>query len=263
MTDFGKIAVHSDCDALDTPEIKFDAGFDFKSVFLKDMDDSTVPNVVDLSDQQQTDYLVSPSESEKNFFDNESMDKFTDLDALIAQVSAHNDKTVVTEPLVPSTIEFSDLAEPEVSTYILHLPESEPEPEVSIVKKSSRKRKISETVTQNYDHEYAYYPKEVKVEPELDASCSSVFSEGSVFRDEAERSIISHSNTKYSDRRTKNNIASRKSRQNRKNKYVLMEQEALDLEAENVRLKDKVREMEEAARIMKKALVDHLASKKN
>jgi len=67
---------------------------------------------------------------------------------------------------------------------------------------------------------------------------------------------------KYLERRRKNNIASRRSRQTRKQKFTDMEQQAMDLEDSNVALQQKVVELEKLTKMMKDILVKKLAGGK-
>jgi len=61
-------------------------------------------------------------------------------------------------------------------------------------------------------------------------------------------------------RRIKNNVASRRSRETRKQKFQLMEEEAQDLERRNKELSQKVIELESLAKQMKAVLVKRLAN---
>lgn len=61
-------------------------------------------------------------------------------------------------------------------------------------------------------------------------------------------------------RRIKNNIASRRSRETRKSKFQLMEEEAQELEKRNKELSQKVIELEALAKQMKAVLVKRLAN---
>lgn len=61
-------------------------------------------------------------------------------------------------------------------------------------------------------------------------------------------------------RRIKNNIASRRSRETRKQKFSAMEEEALELERKNKELTQKVMELETLAKQMKAVLVKRLAT---
>ena len=66
---------------------------------------------------------------------------------------------------------------------------------------------------------------------------------------------------KYIERRTKNNIASKRSRKTRKEKFVSMEERADNLVIENKELAQKIVKMEALAKAMKEALVKKMASK--
>lgn len=66
---------------------------------------------------------------------------------------------------------------------------------------------------------------------------------------------------KYRERRNKNNVASRRSREIRKMKFVEMEEEANRLVIANDELKAKIAEMEKVAKDMKTLLVQKLAVK--
>jgi len=63
---------------------------------------------------------------------------------------------------------------------------------------------------------------------------------------------------KYLERRRKNNIASRRSRETRKRKMETMEQRADDLEKENKTLRARVEELERTTRLMKELLLQRL-----
>ena len=62
-------------------------------------------------------------------------------------------------------------------------------------------------------------------------------------------------NDKHIMRRLKNNVASRRSRQTRKQKYVDMEKKAVELEAANIELRDRVTMLEKLAKEMKDELI--------
>lgn len=67
--------------------------------------------------------------------------------------------------------------------------------------------------------------------------------------------------TKYRERRDKNNEASRRSRQIRKQKYIEMESEADVLEAKNDKLREKIVELENLAKLMKAELIKQMTKK--
>jgi len=62
----------------------------------------------------------------------------------------------------------------------------------------------------------------------------------------------------YVERRRKNNVASKRSRETRKRQLTNMEEEAVRLEQENIRLKQRVMELERMTQTMKSALMDAL-----
>ena len=64
---------------------------------------------------------------------------------------------------------------------------------------------------------------------------------------------------KYYQRRHKNNIASKRSRETRKQKFASMEKQAEDLAMKNEALKVKVAELEELTKLMKESLIQKLA----
>ena len=68
--------------------------------------------------------------------------------------------------------------------------------------------------------------------------------------------------SKYVERRRKNNIASRRSRETRKQKFVQMEQQAVELELANVKLEQQVTELENLTKLMKNILVQKLSKGK-
>lgn len=66
---------------------------------------------------------------------------------------------------------------------------------------------------------------------------------------------------KYRERRDKNNVASRRSREIRKEKFVHMEKEAEELEIRNEHLRKKIEELEKLAAVMKADLIKKMTSK--
>lgn len=64
---------------------------------------------------------------------------------------------------------------------------------------------------------------------------------------------------KYLERRRKNNIASRRSRETRKQKFASMDKQAEELEARNAELRVKVAELEKLTKLMKDTLIQQLA----
>lgn len=66
--------------------------------------------------------------------------------------------------------------------------------------------------------------------------------------------------SKYLERRKKNNIASKRSRETRKNKFVEMDEQSLQLERANEELKEKIKALESLTKRMKEALVAKLST---
>jgi len=66
---------------------------------------------------------------------------------------------------------------------------------------------------------------------------------------------------KYIQRRIKNNIASKRSRESRKQKFVSLDQQAVELERNNAKLRLKITELEELAKEMKEALIQRMVAK--
>lgn len=69
------------------------------------------------------------------------------------------------------------------------------------------------------------------------------------------------SEIKQAKRRIKNNIASKRSRETRKNKFKDMEQEADELEKKNAELRKKIETLEVVTKQMKQLLIEKMASK--
>jgi len=129
---------------------------------------------------------------------------------------------------------------------------------------SPRKRKHAETLVEMidttvkvsdwdwdvpvYDHDYV--SKKIKMDPEPTPSTSKVQSERR-----------SKTKDKYRERRDKNNVASKRSREIRKNKYVEMEKEASILEVKNEALRKKIVELEKLATVMKADLIKKMTQK--
>lgn len=126
-------------------------------------------------------------------------------------------------------------------------------PEVKLEIPPARiKRKRSSSVIS--DHDY------VLKKPRVEESTSDT--EGLLLQDMSAAQPSTSSADKYKERRRKNNIASRRSREIRKQKFVDMEIEADNLESENRKLEAKIVEMERLAKEMKAILVKSLVNKK-
>jgi len=66
---------------------------------------------------------------------------------------------------------------------------------------------------------------------------------------------------KYRERRRKNNIASKRSRETRKDKFNSMEQKAIELEKHNAELQQKVKELESLTKRMRETLIQKMTMK--
>lgn len=62
----------------------------------------------------------------------------------------------------------------------------------------------------------------------------------------------------YLERRRKNNVASKRSRETRKRRLMSMEEEVCQLEQRNARLRQRVAELEKLTQFMKSAVIDAL-----
>ncbi|XP_064612220.1 uncharacterized protein LOC135476201 [Liolophura sinensis] len=159
------------------------------------------------------------------FLDENSLDQFMDLSQLLSQ-----------EPLGSGA-----------------LPAQVDDPQVKMeIPLAGVKRKRSPSVIS--DHDY------VLKKPRVAEWTSGT--EGSVLQDKDAAQPSTSSVDRYKERRRKNNIASRRSREIRKQKFADMETEADNLESENRRLEVKIVEMERLAKEMKAILVKSLVNKK-
>ncbi|XP_021357098.1 cell death specification protein 2-like [Mizuhopecten yessoensis] len=154
-------------------------------------------------------------------------------------------------------LEDSNLGKPEVS--LKPEPEviDEPEPEVidEPVKTKSQKRKHGDVLSDemgsfsaSIDHDYV----------SKKSRTSSATEDDDVFEEPKAKVAPVQ---KYRERRVKNNIASRRSREIRKQKYANMEGEAERLIVDNAKLRERIEEMEQMAKEMKATLISKLAGK--
>lgn len=90
---------------------------------------------------------------------------------------------------------------------------------------------------------------------------SEVSSVSSVISEEDKTLKVKTMEEKYRIRRDKNNVASKRSRETRKQKYVVMEERATELETINAGLRIKIEKLEALTKQMKEALVERLAKK--
>lgn len=102
------------------------------------------------------------------------------------------------------------------------------------------------------DHNYSFVnPKRQKFDDSMTSeSCSGTEAE------QPPRTVVR--TTKYLERRKKNNIASKRSRETRKNRFVEMEVQANELETENDKLRDRITKLEKLTQQMKEVLVKRL-----
>lgn len=159
----------------------------------------------------------------------QSLEDFIDLKALL--------EGEVSDVQLHSTVDASELADVVLA-------------EDAKVTSSTKKR----TLSADYDHDYVI--KRARVAP------SVVEEEDGDFTD-ASSDVMPRvrAQTKHAERRRKNNIASRRSRETRKQKFVAMEQQAHELETSNAALRKKVKELEAMTKLMKATLVQRLAGR--
>lgn len=102
------------------------------------------------------------------------------------------------------------------------------------------------------DHNYSFVnQKRQKFDESMTSeSCSGTDAE------QLPRTVVR--TTKYLERRKKNNIASKRSRETRKNRFVEMEVQANELERENDELRDRITKLEKLTQQMKEVLVKRL-----
>jgi len=112
----------------------------------------------------------------------------------------------------------------------------------------------AEQTPANSDHD-CYVSKKSRIVSVADSTCTDT---------ESEAAIPSSSGTtvdKHRNRRIKNNIASKRSRETRKQKFADMEKTASELEKANAELRQKVDLLEQLTKQMKETLVKKLAGK--
>ncbi|XP_076092891.1 uncharacterized protein LOC143064156 [Mytilus galloprovincialis] len=139
----------------------------------------------------------------------------------------------------------------------------EPVPEDSVICEEvvspvSVKRDIDDIDWHQYsDHDYVTKKPCLSPSPDTEVETSIIASTST-------SKIINMKVTtdkKYRERRNKNNVASRRSRETRKMKFVNMEDEANRLVVKNAELRERIAEMEILAKEMKTLLVQKLAAK--
>lgn len=136
--------------------------------------------------------------------------------------------------------------------------------ECDIFQKTPVKRKRAGSRTRNSTSDHDYVTKKPRREPEPKTNDfeSEDDAESVMMDDDADREVTRKSSKdKYRERRRKNNIASRRSREIRKTKLTGLEQEGVDLEIKNNELRIKIVELEALAKEMKASLIQKLISK--
>lgn len=105
------------------------------------------------------------------------------------------------------------------------------------------------SVANNFlDHNYAsVVPKSPAVHPDIENACAA-----SCEQDVGETKVSK--TMKYVERRKKNNLASRRSRETRKRKYAEMQEEVFQLERKNDELRNQIAKMEWMSCTMKRSL---------
>lgn len=117
------------------------------------------------------------------------------------------------------------------------------------VSESSPMPTAPRSVANNFlDHNYAVIvPKSPAVHPIIETTCAASC-EQDVGATEVSKTM------KYVERRKKNNLASRRSRETRKRKYAEMQEEVFQLEWKNDELRNQIAKMEWLSSTMKRSL---------
>lgn len=102
-------------------------------------------------------------------------------------------------------------------------------------------------------------------EPSIGDLCTNADDPAETEEPPAKRVCNSQSSTRtrqtYRERRDKNNVASRRSRSRRRNKFTDMEDRAEDLESENEHLRKKIEELTQIAEESRECLIKVLQNK--
>lgn len=173
---------------------------------------------------------------------------------------------------IPDMIDISCLSDGNFEQDLIRLLRKRPLTETCTKSSVNQPSESSSTAAQtpgtqyaavNTDHDmYTCNAKQSRLTSTCSSRLSSTSSELTQCDDDsADLSAINKSSHKYAERRRKNNIASRRSRQTRKQKFASMEQRAEDLERTNAQLEEKVVELENLTKMMKQVLVEKLSTK--
>lgn len=187
-------------------------------------------------------------EGEKGLFD---MEVFTDLSALLGGVPGDLDSG----QMVSLDVNLLD-------EIINAVPAAESEPQKRTAEVAFGDASCA---TSNPDHDdyTAKRPRVATADSTAETEGEPAPSTSSFARPSSPTCATSETSSKYVQRRIKNNIASRRSRQTRKQKFLDMESQAEQLEEANEKLQQQVAELEKITKIMKDALVQRLAKGKS
>jgi len=192
----------------------------------------------DLEESLRSDMMLMPLDS-IHVNNVEFGEVFTDIDDLlnmnvVESATYQQVKSEDTCDVLPVMVSNDDVTVPEsVEFYTISLPEEQPS-------------------TSNYgepDHNYSTVKKRKRKISEISECSESLIYSGD-----------DKKFTKYLERRRKNNIASKRSRETRKTKFLSMDDEADELERSNAELRQKIEQLESLTKRMKEALVAKLSS---
>lgn len=195
-----------------------------------------------------------------------SMDSFTDLSSMLYEPSfMQQPEEREKETDLPSFLNLDE--EMKSQQYSLGFPHTEVEDQSSDLAKLSAKVGLKRSRTPSLDHDYSNkrarlspMPSPVSVESAEEPFLVPEFSPASSPSPSVSSSTVSEDN-RQKQRREKNNLASKRSREIRKKKFQNMEVEAERLSKENVELERRVAQLEKLAKEMKDALVTKLKIK--
>jgi len=216
---------------------------DFTPSPMKDVTDFLFPGTVDCEEVHKVDILqdlmLLPHTQSDVMADNiDFCEVFTDIENLITL-----DSTYLTQLPIPDDISTID-----TTSLLITAQNTAPPPEVE-----------HEIITTTPDHSYSTSRRP--------AATKRRFSELTNLDDEADEGtalvavpVEVVKRTKYLERRMKNNIASKRSRETRKTKFLEMDDEATKLEQSNEDLRKRIELLESLTKRMKEALVAKLSA---
>ncbi|XP_013405675.1 uncharacterized protein LOC106170376 [Lingula anatina] len=197
------------------------------------------------------------------FNETEFLDDFADLSKYIEQntmpVEQSNTETSTSEAheLVPTIDNVTIVTEPSQSSESFGTVDL-----ADISAEVDHNDSDSTDSNSTIDHDYSRGKKRKtdSVTSDIVTKRAKVNSVASESDTESVITTASGSNDRYGERRRKNNIASKRSREQRKNKYIEMEEEAVRLAKENSELQAKIELLEKATKDLKQVLVQKLTS---